>query len=190
MTDAPRPQVFRLRKKHDPRLTERPSAADGERLIRGQSVWHGMVAGAVAVLLFIVLWSMTANLLGRFLPWMSLLLGVFVGLAVRRGGQGFDWRFPVLAGVLTLIGALLGIVVIAAGTTAAEFETNTVVILRNVTTMTWPVFFDEVLTAADVVYAGFAMLIAGALSLRRLDRWEFQAVRLREEEERGVRPTR
>ena len=76
-------------------------------------------------------------------------------------------------------------IVISAGTTAAEFDTNTLVILRNVTTMTWPVFFDEVLTAADGVYAGFAALIAGALSLRRLDRREFQAVRLWEESRRG-----
>jgi len=185
MTSTPTPKVFRLRKKHDPRLPERPTAAEGERLVRGQSVWHGLLAGLIAVVLFAVAWSMTTRLLDQFFPWLSLLLGGLVGLAVRRGGQGFDWRFPAIAAVLAFAGAFLGIIVISAGTTAAEFDTNTFVILRNVTTMTWPVFFDEVLTAADGVYAGFAALIAGALSLRRLDRREFQAVRLWEESRRG-----
>jgi hypothetical protein len=99
----------------------------------------------------------------RFLPWLSLLLGVMVGIAVRRGGQGFDWRFPLLA---------------------AELDTSTVNILRNVTTLTWPVFFDEVVTLADVIYAGFAAVIAGFLSVRRLNRREFQALRLWQDEQR------
>jgi hypothetical protein len=72
-------------------------------------------------------------------------------------------------------------VFIAAGTTAAEFNTSTVTVLRNVTTMTWPVFFDEVLSLADFIYAAFAALIAAPLALRPLGRREFQALRLWQE---------
>lgn len=178
MSKESRGTVLRLRKRHEPGAHGRPTAEDGERLVRAQSVLHGAVAGLVAVVVFDLLWVLVTNLQGRILPWLMLLLGVVVGLAVRRGGQGFDWRFPVLAAVLTLAGALAGMVLIAAGTTATELETNTWTVLSNVTLWTWPVFFDEVLTAADYFYAGTGAAIAAWFSFRRLDRREFHAVRL------------
>jgi hypothetical protein len=172
--------VLRLRRRHDPGTHRPGTAADGERLVRAQSVRYGLLAGLGAVAVFILLWALVTDLLDRVLPWLTLLLGVLVGYAVRRGGQGFDWRFPLLAALLTLAGALAGMVVIAAGTTAAELDTTTLNVLVNVTAWTWPVFFDEVLTAAHYVYAGFAAAIAAVLSLRKLDRREFQSVRLYE----------
>lgn len=178
MHNEPQQSVLRLRKRHDPGTHDRPTAADGERLVRAQSVWHGFLAGLVAVVLFVLLWVLLTNLQNRILPWLTLLLGVLVGLAVRRGGQGFDWRFPLLAAALTLAGALAGMIFIAAGTTAAEFDTSVWTVLRNVTLWTWPVFFDEVLTAADLIYAGTGAVIAAWFSVRRLDRREFQALRL------------
>ncbi len=179
--------VLRLRKRHDPRLRERPTAADGAKLVQAQSVGHGLLAGLLAVAVCILLWVLVTDLNGRLLPWMPVLIGIPVGLAVRRGGQGFDWRFPLLAAVLTLGGALAGIIVISAGTTAAELDSSTWTILRNVTAWTWPVFFDEVLTAADAIFAGSGALLAAFFSFRRLDRREFQAVRLYEDEQ-GSKP--
>lgn len=181
MNKEQQPSVLRLRKRHDPGAHERPTAADGARLVRAQSVWQGLLAGLAAVAVFVLLWALVTDLQGRLLPWFTLLLGVLVGLAVRRGGQGFDWRFPSLAALITLAGALIGIIVIAAGTTADELETSTWVVLRNVTTWTWPVFFDEVLTATDVIYACAGAAIAAWFSVRRLDRRQYQAVRLYEE---------
>lgn len=180
MNDEQHPSVLRLRKRHEPGTHERPTAEDGERLVRAQSVRLGFLAGLAAVVVFVLLWVLLTNLQNRILPWLTLLLGVLVGLAVRRGGQGFDWRFPILAAALTLAGALAGMVVISAGTTAAEFDTTVLNVLRNVTLWTWPVFFDEVLSAADLIYAGAGAVIAAWFSVRRLDRREFQAVRLYE----------
>ncbi|HNP37306.1 MAG TPA: hypothetical protein PKK10_15775 [Woeseiaceae bacterium] len=186
MAYDPNQQVLRLRKKHEPGQHERPTAADGARLVQAQSVGRAILAGIMVCIVFAVLWSILTETLERFLPWVSLFLGVLVGLAVRRGGQGFNWRFPLLAAVVTLAGVFAAIVYISAGTTADELGTNRFIILWNVTTMTWPVFFDEVLNAADFVYAFFAALIAASLALRPLDRREFQAVRLwREQQTRG-----
>ncbi len=172
------PQVLRLRKKHAPGGHARPTAKDGERIVRAQSVRHAFLAALLVVLVFSLLWMLVSDLLVRVLPWLTLALGVLVGMAVRRAGQGLDWRFPVLAAVMVLFGALLGNVVIAAATSAREFDTNIFVILRNVTTYTWPVFFDEVMTAADLVFALFGAAIAAFYSTRRLTRREFQAVRI------------
>jgi hypothetical protein len=185
MSDEPVRSVLRLRKKHDPAPPDRATAADGARLLEAQSVLYGLLAGVAAIAAFTVLWVLLTDLLGRLLPWLSIALGAVVGLAVRRGGQGFDWRFPVLAVVLTLLGALAGLIVISAGTTARELETTTWNVIVHVTSMTWPVFFDEVVTAADIIYAATGAAIAAFLAVRPLDRREFRAVRLYREADPG-----
>ena len=178
MSNEDIPQVLRIRRKHAPGGHERPTAEDGARLVRGQSPRHAILASLVVILVFALLWSLVSDLLNRVLPWLSLLLGVLVGWTVRRAGQGFDWRFPLIAALMVVVGALFGNIVIAAATSAREFDTNIFVILKNVTYYTWPVFFDEVMTPADLVYAVFGAGIAAFYSTRRLTRREYQAVRI------------
>ncbi len=178
MTAEPKHQVLRLRKKHAPGGHDRPAVADGERLVRAQSLRHAAMAAVIAIVIFAVIWSMLTAASGRIFPWMTMLLGVLVGFAVRRAGQGLDWRFPSLAAALAFAGAILANFVIAAGTTAAEFDVGTLTVLRSVTTMTWPIFFDEAMTAADWVFAAFAAGIAAFYANRQLDRREYQAVRV------------
>ena len=181
MTTEPHHQVLRLRKKHAPGRHERPVAADGERLLRAQSIGRALLAGLIAVVLFAVIWSMLTAALGRIFPWMTLLLGMMVGFAVRRAGHGLDWRFPCIAGVLAFLGSILAKIVIAAGTTAGEFEIGTLKVLSSVTTMTWPVFFAEAMTVADWVFAASAAAIAAFYANRRLNRREYQALRIYED---------
>ncbi len=169
--------ILRLPKKHAPKVTGRVSAAEGGRLVEAQSLRDALVAGLVAVTLFTVLWSMLSVLLGRIFPWLTLFLGICIGLVVRRAGRGLDWRFPVLAALLTLLGSLAGNIAIAANFTAAEFETGTLTVLGAVTTMTWPVFFAEVMTPVDLIYGLFSAAVAAFYANRRLTRAEFLALR-------------
>jgi hypothetical protein len=174
--------ILRLRKKHAAGRHERPAAADGERLMRAQSLRQAAMAALIAIVVFAMLWSMLTIALGRVLPWMTLFLGVMIGFAVRRAGQGLDWRFPSLAALFSFVGAILANIVVAAGTTAGEFDISTISVLGAVTTMTWPVFFAEVMTAADWVFALFAAGIATFYANRRLSRKQFHALRIWQEE--------
>jgi hypothetical protein len=86
---------------------------------------------------------------------------------------------------MAITGAVIGNVVLAASTTAAEYDTGTLHILQAVTSMTWPVFFAEVWTVADGFYAVVAAAYAAFLANRRLTRTEFYALRQwREESDR------
>lgn len=178
MPKAPARQPLRLRKKHGPGKRRDVSTADGERLVRAQSLRNALVAGLIAIVIFCVLWIALSSLFNRVFPWMTILLGPMLGFAVRQAGRGVDWRFPVLAAVLTLSGALLANIVVAASYTAEIFDTSTLHVLRAVTSMTWPVFFDEVLTPADGFYAVFAAALAAFLSKRPLTRSQYYALRL------------
>ena len=170
-------EVFRLPKKHASKVRVEPTAEDGARLVKAQSPRDAIMAGIIVVILFSALWAMASDLINRIFPWMTLLLGMLIGLVVRRAGRGLDWRFPAIAAVLTVVGALVGNIVVAAAFTADELGTGTLTILRAVTAMTWPVFFDEVMTPADGVYALFAAAIAAFYANRRLSRAEFLALR-------------
>lgn len=178
MQDHTNQQPLRLRKKHGTGLPRDVSAADGERLVRAQSLRNALVAGLIAIIVFCVVWMALSSLLNRVFPWMTVLLGAMLGFAVQRAGRGVDWRFPVLAAALALLGALLANIVVAASYTAETFDTGTLHILRSVTSMTWPVFFDEVLTVADGFYMVLAAAVAAFLANRRLSRSQYFALRL------------
>jgi hypothetical protein len=137
-----------------------------------------MVAGLISIVIFCVLWVALSSLLNRVFPWMTVLLGAMLGFSIRQAGRGVDWRFPALAAALTLSGALLANIIVAASYTAEIFDTSTLQVLRSVTSMTWPVFFDEVLTVADAFYAVLAAGLAAFLSNRQLTRSQYYALRL------------
>ncbi len=176
MTTKPYKSVLRLPKKHRG-AAEKAGQVDVRRLLAQQSLRDAVIGALIVIILFSLLWAMLSTLVNRIFPWMTVLLGVAIGLVVRRAGRGLDWRFPALAALLTLVGAVVSNVVVAAAFTADELGTSTFTILRAVTSMTWPVFFREVISAADVVYAFCGAGAAAFYANRRLLRSEYSALR-------------
>lgn len=174
---AEKTDVLRLRKKHLPKADVEPTPEDGRRLLAAQSVRNAIMASIIIIIVFSTIWAMLSTLLGVIYPWMTMLMGILIGLAVRRAGLGLDWRFPTIAAVFAVIGSLAGNIVVAAAFTAPELGTSTLVVLGNLTAMTWPVFFAEVMTPADLVFALFAAGLAAFYANRRLTRTEVLALR-------------
>jgi hypothetical protein len=176
VTTKPRQSIARLPKKHRGAAGQ-VNDVDVKQLVRAQSFRDAVLAGLIVIILFSVLWAMLSTLLGRIFPWMTIVLGILIGHVIRRAGRGLDWRFPTLAAAGTLAGALVSNVVVAAAFTAEELGVTTFEILRAVTSMTWPVFFAEVISAADIVFGLFAAAIAAFYANRRLSRSEYSALR-------------
>ncbi len=169
---------LRLQKRHGSGEAPEATAADGKRLVDAQSIRNATIAGIITIVVFSILWAGMTSLLNRVFPWMTVVLGYLLGYAVRRAGHGVDWHFPALAAALAVTGSLAANIVIAADYTAETFATNTFHILQSVTSMTWPVFFDEVLSAADAFYAAVSAGLAAFLANRRLTRQQYYALRL------------
>lgn len=172
------PHPLRLRKKHGEGRRPAVTAADGARIVSAQSLRNAVVAGLVTLIAFCIGWIALSALLDRVFPWMTVVLGAALGLAIRGAGRGVDWRFPVLAAVMAIGGSVLSNVVLAASTTAEQFGTGTLHILQAVTQMTWPVFFAEVWNVADGFFAVLAAGVAAFLAPRRLSRSQRYALRL------------
>jgi hypothetical protein len=177
MSEEQRKQVLRLPKRHSRERAARPDPKLGARIVRAQSLRGAIAAALLAIIAFSVVWAMLSTALDRVFPWMTVVQGLIIGLAVRRAGRGLDWRFPVLAAVAAIVGALVGNVIVAASFTAAEFDTGTLAVLRAATNFTWPVFFDEVITAADAIYALAAAGVAAYFANRRLTRDQYTSYR-------------
>ena len=177
MSEEQHKQVLRLPKRHSREGAARPDPEVGARLVRAQSPRGAIVAALLAIAAFTVIWVMLSTALGRLFPWMTVVQGLIIGLAVRRAGRGLDWRFPVIAAAAAVIGALVGNILVAAAFTAAEFDTGILTILRAATSFTWPVFFDEVMTPADAIYALAAAGVAAYYANRRLTRNEYASYR-------------
>ena len=169
--------IFGLRKRHDPKVSRAPTPAGAKLLLEAQSVRGAISASLIVIIVFSVLWSMLSVLIDRIFPWMTVIMGIIIGLAVRRAGHGLDWRFPLIAAIFALLGSLGGNIVVAAAFTAPELGTDTLTVLSAVTVMTWPVFFDEVMTPADLIFALVSATVAAFYANRRLTRAEYLALR-------------
>lgn len=169
--------MLRLKKKHDRGADAAVTPPDPRALIAAQSPGKAIVAGTVAMLIVCVLWTALTVATGRIFPWFSIVLGAIVGRVVRRYGLGLDYRFPLIAAVLVCTGALLGNLMIAIPATTDELDASAWQVIRGLTWRSFEIFFDEVITAVDYIYAGFAAALAVFFARRRLRREEEFALR-------------
>ncbi len=175
--DAPK-QVLRLQRYHEPDPEPPPDTEIGRRLLAAQSVRAAVVAGFIVILGFCLLWVLLSQALDKVFPWFILVLGPAMGMAVRRSGCGLDWRFPVIAAVLTLAGAGIGNVALAIAFAGSDLGGSVFVVLPSFTVTGLLEYVAATITPADVVIAGFAAVIAAFYAMRRLNRRQYLALRL------------
>ena len=177
LNPPPKKSILRLRKKHDAGGRRPAPPPDPEKLLAAQSVSNALIAGIAVLVLMIAVWTWLAVVSGRVFPWFSVAQGLALGIAVRRYGRGFDWRFPLIAALLAWGGAYVGNFVVALPTTSAELDAGILQVLAGLTWWSFETFFAEVITPVDHIYALFAAAVAAFYGRRRLGREEIYALR-------------
>ena len=97
MNNVHEKSVLRLRKRHGSGEGVAATAADGGRLVNAQSFRNAVVSGLIAIIVFSLFWVTLSALFDKVFPWFTVVLGIFLGFAIRLTGRGLDWRFPALA---------------------------------------------------------------------------------------------
>ena len=147
-----------------------------------QSAGRAVAGGIGTLLVFGWLWASASMATGRVFPWLSVLIGALVGLAVRYYGRGLDWRFSVIAAVLAWAGAYAGNLMIGIVETGRYIEAKSFSVFLGLSRDTMENFFANTVNPIDHIYALCAAGVASFLAKRRLNRREVLAVRkLREE---------
>jgi len=171
-----------LRPKRLKKAAEILPPADANQLIRAQSIGGAALAALATTIVANYTWVSLAGLTGRFFPWFSVLQGALIGILVRRHGQGLDWQFPALAASFAVLASFSGGFFVALATTVTELEAGSFRIIRALTLRTFQVYYDEVVSPVDFVYAFAAACVAAFYSRRRLQRNEEFALRRKRQE--------
>jgi hypothetical protein len=169
--------MFRLRQKHSKRKPEQFARPDARKILSAQSMPRAFAGGMAVTLLLCWLWALYSVSSGRVFPWLSVLIGALIGLAVQRFGRGLDWRFPLLAAVLACIAAYFGNLMIGVVETGRYIEASPLRVLRGLSADTMEYFFGSTVGPVDHIYAFCAAGVAAFFANRRLNRREVLAVR-------------
>ena len=174
--------MFRLQKKHTGKQADTGPKPDVALILAQQSVGRAVAGGIALVLVFGWIWAVLSMRTGRVFPWISILIGMFVGLGVQRFGRGLDWRFPVIAAVLAWVGAYVGNLMIGIVETGRYIEADPFSVLVGLSRDTMKNFFANTVSPVDHIYAFCAAGVASFLAKRRLNRREVVAIRLMNKE--------
>lgn len=135
------------------------------------------MAGIIVVLLFGWAWAMLSVSIGRVLPWMTIVMGALVGLAVQRYGRGLDWRFPLISALIAWIGAYAANLMIGIVETGRYIDASALRVFAGLSKDTMENFFAITVSPVDHVYALCAAGVASFFAKRRLKRREVHAIR-------------
>lgn len=173
MPATPNENLLRLGKKYSP---DKARAVDVPALIAGQSVRGAALGATLAASVLIAVWVYGCLMFDSFYPWFSVVMGFFIGRAVRHFGQGLDWRFPLLAAVAAVIAAFLGSFIAALFLTGREFDTPALSLVGEISWHTIRTFATREFGTVGTIYAGMAAALAAVFANRKLDRYEAVAL--------------
>ena len=169
--------MFRLKQKHTPKRQDRLPPADGRQLLAEQSLTRGTLGSIAAALLLCWGWALMSMASGRILPWASILIGAIIGIAMQRFGRGLDWKYPVVAVVITGIAAYFGNLMISVLETGRYIEAGPAEVLGGLSMDTIRNFFRNTINPIDHIYAFSACGVAAFFANRRLKRHEVFGLR-------------
>ena len=169
--------MFRLKQKHSQAPQNRRPAADGRRIMAEQSVRRALIGGLGTALLLCWGWALLSMMTSRVYPWMTIVIGALIGLAVQRFGRGLDWRFPVIAVVIAGIAAYAGNLMIGVLETGRYIEAETIRVIGGLSIDTMRNFFRNTINPIDHIYAFSACGVAAFFANRRLQRHEVLGLR-------------
>lgn len=166
-----RKSILRLRQKHSQNLDRPPANINAQALLDEQSLQRGLLGALFALVILNAMWGYSALLFDRFYPWGSIVQGFLIGRAVRHFGRGINWRFPLLAALMTILAALTGSFTASLNLTAREFSTSALSLLSEVSWYTIETFFTRDFGIVGCIYAVTGAVLAVFFAGRRLD-WQ------------------
>lgn len=172
-----KPPLIRENEQAKENKTEKPEKSIARRglsessrmkLRKYQSFIYALAGGIIAALAAAIGWSFAADLFSIPAIYLSLGVGILVGLAIRYFGAGMHWLFGVLGGILTLAGCLFGSYLIHEGMVDRLSEIG----LKQVLSLIRPELMINTLLDSylplDLVFYGLSVALGYLLSLRRI----------------------
>lgn len=142
--------------------------ATAASLHAAQNLSRGVTFTMIWAVITVALWAYVALLFDRYFPWVSMLQGVVIGLAMQRYGKGLNWRYPANAALITAFAAVVGSFLVALCLTGREFGTGALALIDEISPHTVKTFLVRDFGVVGVIYMMFAAALAGFFANRRL----------------------
>ncbi|MBT8085009.1 MAG: hypothetical protein HKP32_09650 [Woeseia sp.] len=152
-----------------------PSSAAS--LLAHQNFGRGVATSIIVAIVAMILWVAVSLLFDRYFPWVSMLQGIAVGIAMQRLGRGLDWRFPLAAAIITALAAVEGSFLVALFLTGREFDTGALTLVDEISMHTVKTFLGREFGVVGSIYMLFAAALAAFYANRRLLPGEAVALR-------------
>lgn len=79
-----------------------------EELKHEQNLPRGVIFGGIVALICAVIWAWLTVSSERQIGYMAIGVGILVGIAVRKGGNGVEHEFGIAGATLSVLGCLIG----------------------------------------------------------------------------------
>lgn len=168
--------MLRIPTRKQPDERKRPPA-DGRQLLAEQDLRRGTLAALAAAVVAMALWVWAGMLFDRHFPWVSMLQGILIGLAMRRFGRGVDRVYPAVAAAVAAVAAPAGSFLNALFLTGREFGTGALELVDEISLYTVNTFLVREFGVLGLIYLLFAAALAAFYANRRLRRGEAAALR-------------
>lgn len=126
----------------------------------------GLVGGFIAAVIGAVAWAAVTVSTQFQIGWMAVGVGVLVGFAVRKFGNGAESRYGVLGGALALAGCMAGNLLSSIAFAAQSQSVSLSSMLTRLQPATIPELFIATFGAMDLLFYGIAIYEGYKLAIR------------------------
>jgi hypothetical protein len=150
---------------------------------RKQNPGGAAIAGALAMIAALGLWAAASALSHRQLGFMSVAVGLMVGVSIRRVGRGIDPRFGLLGAALALLGCLIGTLLACCSPIAAENDIPSFTVLSLLDPANVKNVLSQGISPTEWVLFGITAAISYSLAFKRITSREVDALLTHKQDE-------
>jgi len=139
-----------------------------QNLRKYQSILYAMIGGLLGTLVIAIGWSVLAGHVNFPVIYLSLVVGLLVGVTIRFFGAGTWKLFGILGGLFTLLACFLGRYLIHEDLVGKVLSDGLNQAMTGLRPEMLASAFTDSFTPLDLVFYGLAILMGYLLSIRRI----------------------
>ena len=133
-----------------------------------QNLGLGILGGGIGALVGAALWALVTGITNFQIGFMAVGVGFLTGYGVRKFGQGVDTTFGVVGAVLSLIGCLLGNLLVICIAGSKELGIGVFDLLGRITPSVYVDLLKETFSPIDLVFYALAVYEGFKFSIVRI----------------------
>ena len=143
------------------------------RLRENQNLGAGLLSGIVAAAVGAVAWAAFTYATNYKLGLTAIIVGAFVGYAVRRFGRGVDIQFKIMGATLALLGCLAGNLLMVCAILARQEKLSLVAVISLLTPAKVVRLVQVTFDSADILFYGIAVFEGFKIAARELTQADY-----------------